>query len=233
MAFNNSKFIGVAVCGAGVVGGGVCRLLTRQSAQLRRLCGGRPLRLVRVVKRNTKQAAHLPPQARAVLGADWRAAVADPNVHIVVELMGGGGEAAKCIAAALAAGKRVVTANKALLAKAQANAPACANVAHEAAVAGCIPIVKILREALAGDKISEIYGVINGTCNYILTVMEARRLPFAAALLEAQKLGYAEANPALDINGADTAHKLALLARLAFGAPVALREYSNGGHREL
>ena len=150
----------------------------------------------------------------------------DPGIDIFVELMGGEGDPAKAaVEAALAAKKSVVTANKALLARhgvalatlAEQNAVA---LNFEAAAAGAIPIVKTLREGLAGNSLSRVYGILNGTCNYILTRMEQEKLSFAECLKDAQRLGYAEADPTFDVEGHDTAQKLAILASLAFGTKV-------------
>ena len=158
----------------------------------------------------------------------------DSQTDIVVELMGGKKNAKRCIKTALNAGKAVVTANKALLAENGDDIFSTGKtVAYEAAVAGCIPVVKILREALAGDSIIEVCGIINGTCNYILSAMEKRGLSFKQALAEAQHHGYAEANPSLDINGTDAAHKLALIARLAYGAHPQMADIHTVGLKNL
>ena len=155
------------------------------------------------------------------------ALAADPAVDVVVELIGGSdGPARALVQAALAAGKPVVTANKAMLAVHGAALAAAAEergvpLAFEAAVAGGIPVIKALREGLAGNRILRIAGILNGTCNYILTQMRERGREFAEVLADAQKLGYAEADPSFDIDGIDAAHKLAILAALAFGRPVA------------
>jgi homoserine dehydrogenase len=155
------------------------------------------------------------------------ALAADPAVDVVVELIGGSdGPARALVQAAIAAGKPVVTANKALLAVHGAALAAAAEergvpLAFEAAVAGGIPVIKALREGLAGNRILRIAGILNGTCNYILTQMRERGREFTEVLADAQKLGYAEADPSFDIDGIDAAHKLAILAALAFGRPVA------------
>ena len=231
--------LGIAVIGAGTVGGGVLDVLHKQRALLQKRCGYL-LNVSAVVKRNLSAAAHLAAYAD-VLTDDWQSAVNSPQTDIVVELVGEGGTAARCIAAALAAGKPVVTANKALLAETSGGsddvlAAAAAKslpVAHEAAIAGCIPVVKTLRESLAGDSVQEIYGVINGTCNYILTAMEAEQISFADALAQAQALGYAEAEPALDIDGTDAGHKLLLIARMAFGCRAAMADIPLIGVRDF
>ena len=147
----------------------------------------------------------------------------DPEIDVFVELIGGeGGVAKQAVEAALRAGKHVVTANKALLAQHGASLAALAEknrvaLNFEAAVAGGIPVVKVMRESLQGNDIRRVYGILNGTCNYILTLMEQEGRSFADVLKEAQAQGYAEADPTFDIGGFDTAHKLALLTSLAFG----------------
>jgi len=158
--------------------------------------------------------------------ADPLALAREPGIDVFVELMGGAGDPARsAIEAALKGGKSVVTANKALLAKHGVKLAALAERHHvalnfEAAVAGGIPIVKTLREGLVGNKLARIYGILNGTCNYILTRMEQEGLSFAECLKDAQRLGYAEADPAFDIEGHDTAQKVSILASLAFGIKV-------------
>jgi homoserine dehydrogenase len=159
------------------------------------------------------------------LGTDSFAVVRDPSIDIVVELIGGDTLARELVLEAIAHGKHVVTANKALLAKHGTEIFAAASakgvmVAFEAAVAGGIPIIKAIREGLTANRIEWVAGIINGTTNFILSEMRSRGLPFATVLAEAQKLGYAEADPTFDIEGVDAAHKLTLLASLAFGIPV-------------
>src|SRR5205085_10489150 len=155
-----------------------------------------------------------------------KALAVDPGIDVFVELMGGAGDPAKgSVEAALAIGRPVVTANKALVAH---HGAALARLAEqhktelrfEAAVAGGIPVIKALREGLGGSRIARIYGILNGTCNYILTRMQKERMSFADCLKDAQKLGYAEADPTFDIGGFDTAHKIAILTSLAFGTEV-------------
>ena len=162
---------------------------------------------------------------------------ADPSIDVFVELIGGeDGPPRRAVEAALGAGKHVVTANKALLAKhgtelaklAEKNGVA---LNFEAAVAGGIPVIKTLREALAGNQIRRVYGILNGTCNYILTQMQEEHRSFADVLAEAQAKGYAEADPTFDIGGFDTAHKLTLLTSLAFGTARRPRPGARGGHR--
>ncbi len=211
----------VGIAGLGTVGAAVVRRLEllRDAAALRT---GRPVVVTAVSARSRGKARDV-----ALDGFTWiddpALMAASPEVDVVVELIGGQEGAARAtVEAALAAGKSVVTANKALLAHhglalAQAAEKAGAALSFEAAVAGGIPIIKTLREGLAGNRIERVEGILNGTCNYILTRMEAEGLDFAACLAEAQRLGYAEADPSFDVDGFDTAHKLAILASLAFG----------------
>lgn len=217
--------LSVAIAGLGIVGSGVLKLL-RDNADIVTARAGRPIAVTAVSARDrTKD------RGVALSGLRWYddpvALAADPSVDVVVELIGGAdGPARALVEAAIAAGKPVVTANKAMLAvhgAALAAAAEAANVplAFEAAVAGGIPVIKALREGLAANQISRIAGILNGTCNYILTQMRERGREFAEVLADAQKLGYAEADPSFDIDGVDAAHKLAILAALAFGRPVA------------
>jgi homoserine dehydrogenase len=202
----------------------VVRLIEQQSRTLSLRCG-RPVRVVAVTARSRARKRGLDLQ-----GVEWTksplALASHPNVDCFVELMGGAGEPAlSAIEAALKAGKSVVTANKALIARhglrlARAAEQSGAALNFEAAVGAAIPIVKTLREGLAGTSINRVYGILNGTCNYILTRMEQEGLSFAECLKEAQRLGYAEANPSFDVDGHDTAQKLAILASLAFGTRV-------------
>ena len=214
----------VGLAGLGTVGTAVLQLLDQQREALIARCG-RPIEVVAVSARVRDKR-----RARDLSGLRWIddpvALAADPAIDVFVELMGGAGDPAKvAVEAALAAGKSVVTANKALLARhgvalAQLAEQRGAALAFEAAVAGGIPIVKTLREGLVGNAFSRIYGILNGTCNYILTRMEQEQLGFAACLQEAQRLGYAEADPSFDVEGHDTAQKLSILASLAFGISV-------------
>src|SRR5262245_3196766 len=214
----------VGVAGLGTVGASVVRLIERQREALQARCG-RAIEIVAVSARTPGK------QRDAEIGAmrwvaDPIALARDPEIDVFVELIGGAGDPAKtAVEAALAAGKSVITANKALLARHGVALAAVAEKQHvalnfEAAVAGGIPIVKTLREGLVGNKLARIYGILNGTCNYILTRMEQEKLSFAECLKDAQRLGYAEADPAFDIEGHDTAQKLAIAASLAFGIKV-------------
>jgi homoserine dehydrogenase len=217
--------LSVAVAGLGTVGGGVLKLL-RDNAEIVAARAGRPIAVTAVSARDRTKDRGVP-----ISGLRWYedpvALAADPAVDVIVELIGGSeGPAKALVEAAIAAGKPVVTANKALLAVHGAELAATAEahgipLAFEAAVAGGIPVIKAIREGLAGNRISRIAGILNGTCNYILTQMRERGREFAEVLADAQKLGYAESDPTFDIDGIDAAHKLAILAALAFGRPVA------------
>ena len=214
----------IGVAGLGTVGVGVVRLLHGQSGLLERRCG-RKLAAAAVSARRRDRDRGI-----GLSGTRWfddpRELAADDGIDVVVELIGGSdGTALAVVEAAIAAGKSVVTANKAMMAVhgtrlAREAERAGVGLAYEAAVAGGIPIVKALREGLAGNRIDRVYGILNGTCNYILTAMEETGREFDEVLAEAQALGYAEADPGFDVDGVDAAHKLALLTGLAFGRPV-------------
>src|SRR5882724_7510328 len=214
----------VGLAGLGTVGASVVRLIDQQRAALTLSCG-RPIEIVAVTARSKAKNRGVDLK-RFRWVKDPIALARDPGIDVFVELIGGAGDPAKrAVETALAAGKSVVTANKALLAKHGVALAKLAERHHvalnfEAAVAGGIPIVKTLREGLVGNKLARIYGILNGTCNYILTRMEKEGLSFADCLADAQRLGYAEADPAFDIEGHDTAQKLSILASLAFGTKV-------------
>src|SRR6187431_2364317 len=214
----------VGLAGLGTIGASVVRLIDRQRSALALSCG-RPIEIVAVTARSRAKNRGVDLKKFRWV-SDPLALARDPGIDVFVELMGGAGDPAKgAVEAALKAGKHVVTANKALLAKHGVNLAALAERNHvalnfEAAVAGGIPIVKTLREGLVGNKLARIYGILNGTCNYILTRMEQEGLSFADCLKDAQWLGYAEADPTFDIEGHDTAQKLSILASLAFGTKV-------------
>jgi len=215
--------IKVGLLGLGVVGGGTWKVLARNAGEISRRAG-RNIEVTRVAVRDIAKARALLGEA-VELGTDPFAVVRDPKIDIVVELIGGDTLARELVIEAIAQGKHVVTANKALLAKHGTEIFAAAStkgvmVAFEAAVAGGIPIIKAMREGLTANRIEWVAGIINGTTNFILSEMRARGLPFATVLAQAQKLGYAEADPTFDIEGVDAAHKLTLLASLAFGIPV-------------
>jgi homoserine dehydrogenase len=214
----------VGVAGLGTVGSAVVRLIEQHRDLIAARCG-RAIDVVAVTARSAEKHRDLG-TAKFRWVANPVALASDPGIDVFVELMGGDGDPAKrCVEAALTAGKSVVTANKALLARhgvalaalAEANEAA---LNFEAAVGGAIPIVKTLREGMAGNAFARVYGILNGTCNYILTRMEQDKLAFAECLKDAQRLGYAEADPTFDIEGFDTAQKLAIVASLAFGTRV-------------
>ena len=219
-----SEPLRVGVAGLGTVGASVVRLLSRQADALAQRTGRR-VAVAAVSARDRRRERDLPPGER-VWFDDPVALAASPAIDLFVELIGGEeGPARAAVEAALRSGRAVVTANKALLAKhgmdlARIAEEAGAPLAFEASVAGGIPIVKTLREGLAGNSIERVYGILNGTCNYILSRMEREELPFDVCLSEAQRLGYAEADPSFDIGGFDAAHKLSILASLAFGVAI-------------
>ncbi len=214
----------VGVAGLGVVGGGVLRLL-RQNADVIAARAGRAIEVVAVSARDRGR-----DRGADLAGVRWHsdagALAHDPDVDVVVELIGGSeGVARGLVLAALQAGRPVVTANKALVALhgaelARVAEASGAMLAFEAAVAGGIPVIKAMREGLAGNRIRSVAGILNGTCNYILTQMRERGRDFGDVLADAQQLGYAEADPSFDVDGVDAAHKLAILAALAFGRQV-------------
>jgi homoserine dehydrogenase len=214
----------VGLAGLGTVGASVVRLIERQREALEARCG-RPIEVVAVTARSRDKRRDVD-IGRFRWAPDAVTLAADREIDVFVEVIGGESDPAKrAVEAALAAKKSVVTANKALLARHGVALAALAEQHHvalnfEAAVAGGIPIVKTLREGLVGNSLARIYGILNGTCNYILTRMERENLAFADCLREAQRLGYAEADPSFDIEGHDTAQKLAILASLAFGTRV-------------
>jgi homoserine dehydrogenase len=218
------KPLKIGLAGLGTVGGGVLKLLRDHQGLIARRAG-RKIEIVAVSARHRrkKRAASL---GRASWLADPMMLARRADVDVVVELIGGAdGVALKLCQAALEAGKHVVTANKAMLAHhgvalGRLGERSGAQLRFEAAVAGGVPIVKALREGLAANRITRIYGILNGTCNYILTTMRSSGASFQECLNEAKRLGFAEADPSLDIDGVDAAHKLAILTSLAFGCPV-------------
>jgi homoserine dehydrogenase len=217
------KPIQVGVLGLGVVGSGVFHVLERNQAEIGRRAG-RGI-VVKSVSRRDLAAAKAVVGDRAQVVADAREVIRDPAIDIVVELIGGTGVARELVLQAIAAGKHVVTANKALLAVHGSEIFAAARergvmVAFEAAVAGGVPIIKALREGLTANRIEWVAGIINGTTNFILSEMRSKGLDFGAVLKEAQRLGYAEADPTFDIEGVDAAHKATILCAIAFGVPV-------------
>jgi homoserine dehydrogenase len=211
----------VGLAGFGTVGGGLARLL-EQNAELTRLRAGRDIVVKRVLVRDADKTRNAPLPTNAELTTDPAALTDDPQIDVLAELIGGIDQARALIDRALDRGKHVVTANKALLAEqglALFKKAGRANLAlrYEAAVAGAIPIVQTLKESLTGNRVISLLGILNGTSNYILSEMTSGNVDFNAALSQAQELGYAEADPTLDIDGHDAAHKLVLLIRLAYG----------------
>ena len=224
--------IRIGMIGCGVVGQGVMRLLREHALNLEARLGG-SIEVRRIVVRDTKKSRgpFVPP---ALISGDVDALLADPEIDVVVEVAGGVDAAFGYVQRALSAGKSVVTANKALIA---AHGHALMELAEsrgadlyfEAAVAGGIPVIRVLREALVSDRIVAVRGIVNGTSNYILSQMSERGLAFEVALKMAQEAGYAEADPTLDVGGGDAAHKLTILATLAFGTRVELSSVATEG----
>ncbi|WP_372724179.1 homoserine dehydrogenase [Immundisolibacter sp.] len=226
----------IGLLGLGTVGGGTLELLARNGDEIARRAG-RPLLVTHAAVKDTSRPRG--PQAERVqLLDDPLKLVNHPEIDIVAELIGGIEPARTLVLAAINAGKHVVTANKALIALHgneifEAARRAGVAVSFEAAVAGGIPIIKTLREGLAGNRIQGLAGIINGTSNYILTQMRDAGLDFATALADAQRLGYAEADPSFDIDGVDAAHKLSILAAIAFGMPLCFEHVHVEGIRDL
>jgi homoserine dehydrogenase len=217
------KPIQVGLLGIGTVGSGTFSVLNRNQEEIRRRAG-RGIEITMVADLDTARAQTIVGD-RAKVVADAREVIANPDIDIVVELIGGYGIAKTLVLEAIAAGKHVVTANKALLAVHGSEIFAAAHakgvmVGFEAAVAGGIPIIKALREGLTANRIEWIAGIINGTTNFILSEMRDKGLDFAVVLKEAQRLGYAEADPTFDIEGIDAAHKATIMSAIAFGVPV-------------
>ncbi|TPN88490.1 homoserine dehydrogenase [Mesorhizobium sp. CU2] len=218
----------VGIAGLGTVGASVARVLRDKAAELTRQCG-RDIVVAAVSARDAKRDRGV--DLSAAKWFDDPVKMAEKaDIDVFVELIGGDeGPARQSVKAALEAGRHVVTANKALLAK---HGVALAEIAerkgvllnYEAAVAGGIPVIKTMREAMAGNAVTRVFGILNGTCNYILTRMEAEGISFDACLKDAQRLGYAEADPTFDIEGHDTAHKLSILTSLAFGTKIAAND---------
>lgn len=232
MKQSESKVLNVGILGLGTVGGGTYKVLTRNAAEITRRSGVQ-IKVVQVADRNIEHAKANVAKDVAVTD-DAFAVVNNPAVDVVVELIGGYTLSKDLVLKAIANKKHVVTANKALIALHgnEIFAAAKANnvmVAYEAAVAGGIPIIKALREGLAANKIEWVAGIINGTTNFILTEMREKGLDFADVLGEAQRLGYAEADPTFDVEGIDAAHKLTIMSAIAFGMPMKFNEaYTEG-----
>jgi homoserine dehydrogenase len=224
--------VGIGIAGFGIVGGGVLSILRSHAREIEARLGARIV--VRKVAVRDPEKERMVDLDRSLLTTRYQDLVEDPSVQVVVELVGGTTEARSLVLAALAAGKHVVTANKALLAFHGDEIFRLAeekgvDVYYEGAVAGGVPVIRTLREALASDRIQAIHGIVNGTTNYILTSMAEKGEPLATALAEAQRLGYAEADPTLDVSGGDAAQKLCLLAQLAFGARLAPQDVLTEG----
>lgn len=228
--------IGIGIIGFGTIGAGVAQVILENGDEISRRLGAK-LKLVAVadLDTTTDRGVKLPPK---VLSNDVKNVLENPKVHIVVELVGGYEPAKTFVLKALRAGKRVVTANKALLAVhgdeifAEAKKHKT-DVAFEAAVGGGIPILRAVREGMAANRIQSIQGILNGTTNFILTEMKHRGEPFKKVLAEAQKLGYAEADPTFDIDGIDAAHKLVILATMAFGRKIEFKDVYTEGIKAL
>ncbi|MBM3837446.1 MAG: homoserine dehydrogenase [Verrucomicrobia bacterium] len=228
--------VNVGLIGGGTVGGGVFRALQRNAPLMASRLGAR-ISVAKIAVRDPKKARAIPFPA-SLLTSRWEEIVRDPRVNLVVELIGGTTTARTIILRALAAGKSVVTANKALLSAHGeelfvASQQYGANLYYEASVGGGIPIIKVVREALIGNRITGIYGIVNGTCNYILTRMKHEGADFADVLADAQRLGYAEAEPSLDIDGHDALHKVGILASLAHGFWVNPKQIHVEGIRSI
>ena len=228
----------IALCGCGTVGSGVASLLLEEDGAAGERFGP-GLRLKYILDARVEEVrADIDAPSRLVITADQSAVLQDDDVDVVVELFGGIDAAKELIEQALYAGKDVVTANKALLAEHGDElyklARECGrSIAFEASVAGGIPIISAVRDDLVANRIQSVYGILNGTCNYVLTRMTKENLSYQEALDEAQEKGYAEADPTLDVEGLDSAHKLAVLARLAFGMNVNLDDIACEGISEV
>jgi homoserine dehydrogenase len=228
--------VNIGMIGGGTVGSGVFHHWHKNRALLESRLGAKII-LARVAVKALDEPRPYPIPASA-LTTDWAAVVNDPQIQVVIELVGGTQIAKTMILAALKLGKPVITANKALLSAHGEELFAAArqygsNLYYEASVAGGIPIIKALREGLVGNRISHLYGIVNGTCNYILTRMKREGSDFAPTLQDAQRLGYAEADPSLDIDGFDSEHKIGILASLAHGFWVAPEKIYVEGIRSI
>src|SRR6185503_2682937 len=228
--------VNLGIVGGGTVGGGVFQAIQR-NGELMASRLGIWLNVVKMAVRdvNKKRPVKIP---RTILTTDWNAVVSHPDINLVVELMGGTNTAREVVLQALKLGKPVVTANKALLSAHgeelfDAAQKTGTNLYYEASVAGGIPIIKVLREGLIGNRITRLYGIVNGTCNYILTRMKLEEVDLPQILADAQRLGYAEAEPSLDIDGYDAMHKIGILASLAHGFWVNPKEIYVEGIRRI
>jgi homoserine dehydrogenase len=230
------RLVNIGIIGGGTVGGGVFQALSRNGGLMASRLG-LDLRITRVAVRSLKKkrAVAIPGK---LLTTYWKSVVASPDVDVVVELMGGTTLAKEVVLAALTAGKPVVTANKALLSAHGEELFAAAtkhgvNLYYEASVAGGIPVIKMLRESLIGNRVTRLYGIVNGTCNFILTKMKHEGADYAEVLADAQLLGYAETPPDLDVDGHDAAHKTGILASLAHGFWVKPQQVFTEGIRNI
>lgn len=229
--------LNIGLAGVGNVGSGALQILLENQEQLAQKLGI-PIRVAAVCSRSIHQKP-LPPGAEGILRTtDWRDLVANPEIHVIAELIGGLDPARQLIESALAAGKAVVTANKELMAKEglrlwQKASEAGRPLAMEASAAGGIPIHSVLREGISGDRIEAMAGILNGTCNFILTEMDKAGRGFQDVLAEAQRLGYAEADPSADVDGYDARSKLAILATIAFGCGVPVDDIYVEGIRRV
>lgn len=230
------RAVGVGLVGFGTIGTGVVKVLRRNADVIAQRLGF-PLRLVRIADLDTARDRGVD-LSGVRFDADAEGLIRDPEVEIVIELIGGTGAARKITLAAIDQGKHVVTANKALLALHGKEIFAAAagrgvDVAFEASVGGGIPILRSLREGLAANRIESLHGIVNGTTNFMLSEMEKSGAPFDAVLKRAQELGYAEADPSADVDGIDAAHKLTLLIAMAFGAQLSVKEVPTEGIRGI
>jgi homoserine dehydrogenase len=233
---NKAPALKVGLLGCGTVGSGVIRLLSHNAEQLAARVGA-PIEITRVLVRDAKR-TRLEECPREWLTTDPEAVLGDASVDILVEVMGGEEPARGYLERAMSEGKGVVSANKLLLAKhgpalLQTAARHSVDLAFEAAVGGGIPVIRTLREALTGDSVVSVHAILNGTCNYILTRMRSEGASFESILVDAQKLGYAEADPAMDVDGHDAAQKLVVLSMLAFGAAIKVDDVSVEGIRQI
>jgi len=227
--------VNLGIIGLGTVGSGVYDALQLNGDLLSSRIGA-SVRIGRIAVRSIKKVS--PKIPRALLTENWRELISDPNIQIVAELVGGTVVARDIVLSALKAGKPVITANKALLSAHGEELFAAAkkygtNLYYEASVCGGIPIIKSLREGFVGNRINALYGIVNGTCNYILTRMKLEGADFANVLADAQRLGYAETPPDLDIDGHDAAHKIGILASLAHGFWVNPKQIHVEGIRHI
>jgi len=228
-----TRTIGVGLLGLGNVGGGVVKLLADNAEAIEARLGAR-IEVRAIAVRDPDKANRVVDVDRKLLTTDVDSVIGRPDLSIVCELIGGTTDAKRAVLSAIAAGKQIVTANKALLAEHGAEVFGAAeakgvDVYYEAAVCGGVPIIRVLREGLASDRVEALWGIVNGTSNYILSTMTDTRRAFGDILADAQRLGYAEADPTLDVGGGDAAHKLAILCSLCFGTSIDVNAISKDG----